>query len=284
MRRRQDDEDADQIVAVSLAATLLLGARPAGTETSQDILAHYLGLDLASKQSEAMATALLMNEAERRVVWAVYDAYQRELTRVSNEREALLREYLKEAAAVDDARADALIAKGFEMQERRTALLKKYAEGTAEANARETCPQIRPSRAAVTTPDGPAGRRLARGPPLKCQRGSARSLAKAMRWHCVLREVLHAQVQDRTRRAGGHCRSGRRGPSYEDLQGSGLGAFHADPCWSEEITMNGLALDAGRSRNEHRERSGSAGWFSPPRSSAGRKNRAQRHMVDGNRM
>jgi hypothetical protein len=103
------------MVMVSLAGALLLGATPARPQTSQDILAHYVTLDVASKKSEVMAKALLMNGTERQVFWPLYDAYQRELTLVSNEREALLQEYLKEAATLDDARAKVLIAKAFEI-------------------------------------------------------------------------------------------------------------------------------------------------------------------------
>ena len=114
------------MAAVALAGTLLLGAAPMG-QTSQDILAHYVSLDVASKKSEAMAKALLMDEAQRNIFWPVYDAYQRELALSSNERESLLNEYVKDAATIDDAKAKVLIARGFEMQERRAALLKKYA-------------------------------------------------------------------------------------------------------------------------------------------------------------
>jgi len=116
------------MVALLLAGALLLGVTPARTQTSQDILAYYVTLDVASKKSEVMAKAMLMNEAERQVFWPVYDAYQRELTLVSNEREVLIQEYLKEAATLDNARAKVLIAKAFEIQERRAALLKRYAE------------------------------------------------------------------------------------------------------------------------------------------------------------
>jgi len=117
------------IVAVSLVGALLLAATPAKAQTSQDVLAYYLSLDVASKKSEVMAKAVLMNEAERQVFWPIYDAYQRELTLVSNERVALLQEYRKDAATLDDATAKALIAKGFEIQQRRADLLKRYAEG-----------------------------------------------------------------------------------------------------------------------------------------------------------
>ncbi len=116
------------IVAISLAGGLLLSATPARTETSQDILTHYVNLDVASKRSEVMTKAVLMNEAERRVFWPVYDAYQRELVRSSRERDALLKEYVKDAGNLDDARANVLMVRAFDLQEKRVALLKKYAE------------------------------------------------------------------------------------------------------------------------------------------------------------
>ena len=120
------------VVAISLTGALLLAVTPARAQTSQDILAHYVTLDVATKRTEVMAKALLMTEAERRLFWPIYDAYQRELTLVTTERQALVREYLKEAATIDDARAKLLIAKAFEIQQRRGTLLKRYAEELQE--------------------------------------------------------------------------------------------------------------------------------------------------------
>ena len=112
---------------VLFAGVLLLACVPAWAQTSPDVLANYVKLDLASKKGDVMTKALLMSASERDVFWPVYDAYQREWTNLNNEREALLKEYIKNANTIDDVKAKEVMAKSFAMQERQLAMLKKYA-------------------------------------------------------------------------------------------------------------------------------------------------------------
>ena len=100
----------------------------AGAQNYPNTLADYVRVDLANKKGGVMTKALLLTTAERDAVWSVYEAYQREWTRFSNEREALLTEYVKRADSLDDATAKAVLAKCVAMEEERVALLAQYAE------------------------------------------------------------------------------------------------------------------------------------------------------------
>jgi hypothetical protein len=92
-----------------------------------DTLADRVRVDLAIKRSGVTTKAMLLDKAERDVFWQAYYAYQQEWARVSNAREALLKEYVATAARLDGARVKEVLAKCFDLEDERIALLRKYA-------------------------------------------------------------------------------------------------------------------------------------------------------------
>jgi hypothetical protein len=99
----------------------------AWTQTTPDTLQDRVRVDLATKRSGVTTKALLLDKAEREVFWPVYEAYERDWTRLNTEREELLNEYVSTADKVDDTTAEQVLARFFQLEEDRLAALKKYA-------------------------------------------------------------------------------------------------------------------------------------------------------------
>ncbi len=99
----------------------------AWTQTTPDTLQDRVRVDLATKRSGVTAKALLLDKTEREVFWPVYQAYEREWTRLSTEREELLKEYVNTADKLDDAHATQVLAKFFQLEQERLVVLKNYA-------------------------------------------------------------------------------------------------------------------------------------------------------------
>lgn len=96
-------------------------------QNDPNTLAGHVRVDLAIRTSGVLAKALLLDKAQQEAFFPVYEAYQREWARLSNERETLLADYLQRANSLNDAAAREVLAKCFALEEKRVALLEHYA-------------------------------------------------------------------------------------------------------------------------------------------------------------
>jgi hypothetical protein len=85
-----------------------------------------LRTDLKATRATVIINTMQLNQKEMAAFWPVYREYQRELTQLGNEKEALIREYLAGLDQMDDQRTKELTAKALELEEKRIALMRKY--------------------------------------------------------------------------------------------------------------------------------------------------------------
>jgi Spy/CpxP family protein refolding chaperone len=99
----------------------------AAAATSHEAIADVLETHVAVNRTDVMARAVLLPRAEADAFWPLYRNYERERERLEGEARALLEEYLTSAPTLDDAGAQALLDRLFELHEQRLALLRTYA-------------------------------------------------------------------------------------------------------------------------------------------------------------
>lgn len=68
------------------------------------------------------------NSTQEKAFWAVYDNYEKELTKLNDQRLALIKDYAAQYMKLTDAQALDLTNRAFDFQEKRLALRKSYME------------------------------------------------------------------------------------------------------------------------------------------------------------
>jgi len=120
------------ILAVMMATTgVSAEQQPAATqaETKDVNLSAYVELLRADVRAQKVAflTELMeFTDAEDKVFWPIYRAYDTELAAINDERVTGIEEYARNYKNVSDALADKLATKALELEGRRTALKEKY--------------------------------------------------------------------------------------------------------------------------------------------------------------
>jgi len=67
-----------------------------------------------------------LSEKEMNAFWPVYNAYQKELSKVGDEKVAVIKDYTEHIEQVDNAKARELTMKTLTVEEKRLGVIKKY--------------------------------------------------------------------------------------------------------------------------------------------------------------
>jgi len=110
---------------VTLAALMLL-ALAAPVMASTNDLVELMRSDLRTDKRMIVTKAMQMDEASSAKFWPVYSEYETELTKLNDQRVAMIKDYAAAYNSMTDESAKDLIKRGFKLQESRTSLLKKY--------------------------------------------------------------------------------------------------------------------------------------------------------------
>ena len=119
--------------AAVLAATVVGAPPPVAAQTpatTEDTnLTAYMELlrsDVRAQKAAILTQLMGLTEAEDAAFWPVYREYELELSKLNDERIAMVDEYAANFGSVSDALADRLARKAIDVDRRRTALLEKY--------------------------------------------------------------------------------------------------------------------------------------------------------------
>ncbi len=108
------------------ACVMLLGGTSAPGATNPDAIAKMLNTDIAAKKGDMMSRALLLSRAEADAFWPLYREYEREREELEGRTVGLIEDYMKNYRTLDDAKAQGLLDRLFELHEQRLVLLRKY--------------------------------------------------------------------------------------------------------------------------------------------------------------
>ena len=128
-------------VALTLfaAAWLLAGIALGQTAKDKEFQAYVdlMRKDIRTQKQSLVDQAMELEAAQKSQFWGIYDAYQKALNPIGDQRVANIKKYADNIDKMTDVIADELAAKMLDIEAQRTALKKKYyAEFKAKMGAR----------------------------------------------------------------------------------------------------------------------------------------------------
>jgi len=101
-------------------------AKPAQNQASIDQDVALLRQDLRSKKKQLVASNLKLTDAEATKFWPVYDQYAAEVTKLGDEKYAVIKEYADSFGKITDDQALSLINRSLALDEKIAQLRQKY--------------------------------------------------------------------------------------------------------------------------------------------------------------
>jgi hypothetical protein len=121
----------------TLAAAALIVPITAMAQTfEQD--AELLRADLRAEKVAYLTENMALSDAEGTKFWPIQRDYQHELSKLEDQRVALIKEYVASVDTLSGKQATDFMSRAFKLQDQRNALLKKYA-GTV---AKQVSPKV----------------------------------------------------------------------------------------------------------------------------------------------
>jgi Spy/CpxP family protein refolding chaperone len=99
-------------------------SKDAPTVTDQDI--KLLRQDLRSQKKQLIAANLTLTDSEATKFWPVYDQYSAEMTKIGDQKYALIKEYAENFGSLKDAQAQSLLDRSLALDEAVAQLRIKY--------------------------------------------------------------------------------------------------------------------------------------------------------------
>jgi hypothetical protein len=112
------------VLAVPAAHAQAAASKDTPKVTDQDI--QLLRQDLRSNKKQLVAANLTLTDAESTKFWPVYDQYAAELTKIGDQKYALIKEYAQNFGSLTDAQAKSLINRSLALDEAAAQLRIKY--------------------------------------------------------------------------------------------------------------------------------------------------------------
>jgi hypothetical protein len=122
---------------ISLAACLICfgGATYVGAQDNSSIDSdiQMLRADLRADKTKVMADQLQLSDSEGKTFWPIYNDYDHELSKLNDERVALLKEYANSYNTLTDQQVQSLADRSFGLQKKRIDLRQKYFKKLSKA-------------------------------------------------------------------------------------------------------------------------------------------------------
>jgi hypothetical protein len=126
------------VCALALAGPLVAAPQaaapqaPAATATPSaadiDKLVDLLRKDVRAEKADLIAKTMNLDAAQAAAFWPVYKLYETERTALGNEKLGIIQDYADHYSEMNDAKAKGLITRSIALEEKTTALQKKYAD------------------------------------------------------------------------------------------------------------------------------------------------------------
>ena len=118
----------------SLALALVVAASPLVSNAQSVKADEQIVIKQVQTDRRAILSANLgLTEEESRVFWPIYDQYEQDMKKVTDQRLAMLDEYAAKYETLTDADADGLLKTRYKLDEQSTAIKVKYAKKVQKA-------------------------------------------------------------------------------------------------------------------------------------------------------
>jgi len=98
------------------------------SEPSVDSYIESLRADVRADKVAIITQAMQFNDKDSKIFWPVYRKYEADLTKVNDQRVALIKSYADKFGSMTDADAKSMIDQSLDFESRRTDVKKKYAK------------------------------------------------------------------------------------------------------------------------------------------------------------
>ena len=112
------------LLAVPASYAQATASKDAPTVTDQDI--KLLRQDLRSQKKQLIAANLTLTDAEATKFWSAYDQYSAEMTKIGDQKYALIKKYAQSFGSLKDAQAQSLLDRSLALDEAVAQLRIKY--------------------------------------------------------------------------------------------------------------------------------------------------------------
>src|SRR5688572_15403531 len=100
--------------------------REEARERNLEAYTELLRSDLRTQKVAVVTELMQLTDAEDAAFWPIYREHELELSRLNDERLALIEKYAEEYATLKDSTANDVVLKALDLEARRTALKQKY--------------------------------------------------------------------------------------------------------------------------------------------------------------
>ena len=97
-------------------------------EPNLDSYIESLRADLRADKVAIITEAMRLNDQDSKIFWPEYRKYEAEVTKINDQRVALIKAYADKFTTMTDADAKAMIEQSLDFESRRTDVKKKYAK------------------------------------------------------------------------------------------------------------------------------------------------------------
>jgi 1-aminocyclopropane-1-carboxylate deaminase/D-cysteine desulfhydrase-like pyridoxal-dependent ACC family enzyme len=112
------------ILAVTLALPTLAAFAQDNSTLDSDI--QVLRSDLRAQKTQIMSDQLKLSDAEAKSFWPIYREYETELSKLNDEKVAIIKDYAASYDTITDPQIQSLADRTFKLENKRTDLKQKY--------------------------------------------------------------------------------------------------------------------------------------------------------------
>ncbi len=119
---------ATLLVVSVLAAGLLVAARAEGSPEDFGFRSfdEVLRSDIRAKHEESIMKIMVLSEKETEAFWPIFRDYERELTKLNDEKRQILKDYVQNYESLTDEKANELAERSLDWQAGRVKLMRNY--------------------------------------------------------------------------------------------------------------------------------------------------------------
>jgi hypothetical protein len=120
-------------VAVAQTATAKPVADPAKVRADIDKAIEAMRKDVRAGKADILGKTMALDSTQAAAFWPIYKQYEAELTTLSDERVAIIKDLAQGFDTLDDAKAKSLLERQVAFEDKRLALTKKYKDEMLKA-------------------------------------------------------------------------------------------------------------------------------------------------------
>lgn len=111
---------------LGVGLSVFFGGKGLAQQSPIDQYITLLRSDLVTEKAALIVSNMELSEKEMNAFWPVYNAYQKDLSKVGDEKGAMIKDYAAHIEQIDNAKAKELTLKALAVEESRLRVIKKY--------------------------------------------------------------------------------------------------------------------------------------------------------------